>query len=105
MAHYVVLGARLFDFTNDKAQRFHGIKVTYIDMAENTPSARGYQPMTINGDAEMFPEFSQGAGLYDLDFRMRPDRQGKPVLTLHSAKLVHPMDLSSDWVLEVKDAV
>lgn len=93
MANYTVLGARLFDFTNDKLQRFTGVKVTYIDMAEDTSTAKGYQPMVINGDAEMFPEFTQGAGIYDLDFRMRPDRQGKPVLSLYSAKLVQPLDL------------
>lgn len=96
MANYTVLGARLFDFTNDKQQRFTGVKVTYIDMSEDTSIAKGYQPMTINGEAEMFPEFAQGAGIYDLDFRMRPDRQGKPVLSLYSARLVHPLDLSSE---------
>lgn len=95
MAHYMVLGARLYDFTNDKQQRFSGVKVTYVDLPENTSTSIGYQPMVINGDAEMFPEFTEGAGIYDLDFRMRPDRQGKPALTLHSAKLFKKIDLSA----------
>jgi len=100
MANYVVLGARLFDFTNEKEQRFTGVKVTYIDMADDSSVTKGYQPMTINGEAESYPEFAQGAGVYDLDFRMRPDRQGKPVLTLYSARLVHPIDLSPEWILQ-----
>jgi hypothetical protein len=90
MSKYFVLFVRRYDFSDETGKRIQGFKVTYLDeQIENTATAKGRPPMTVtSSETGMWHAFSTVPGYYDLNFRMRPDAKGKPMLVLQGAKLV-----------------
>lgn len=94
MAYHVVLGVRDYDFVDDKGQRRSGIKVFYLDEKENTPHSRGYLPLVLTAPHEFLSSFPVVPGVYDLSFKQKPDRTGRVVITLRSARYVRDFDIS-----------
>lgn len=90
---YLVLGVKKYDFQPDRGERLSGVKVTYVDQSENTPTHKGFPVMTVSGPVELFDQFSNLPGLYDLNFRQRPNSKGQPVLVLSSAKFINSVNI------------
>lgn len=86
MAQHIVLGVRDFDFVDDKGQRRTGIKVFYLDQPENSDHSRGFLPLVLTAPYDLLEQFPVVPGIYDLEFRQKPDRTGKVVLSLRSAE-------------------
>lgn len=80
----LVLGARRINFQGTNGY-VDVTKVTYIEgEPEYTGEQKGYLPMTVSADVSVFSAISE-PGIYDVDFRQRPDSKGRPVLTMTKA--------------------
>lgn len=91
---YLVLHVRPYDFTTDDGKQLRGASVTYLDLeAPTEPGEVGHAPLTMSVGEELVPKFGQAPALYDLDFRHRRGKGGKPVLVLAGARAVRPVSL------------
>lgn len=87
---YLVLAAKRYNFKNDQGELVTGSTVQYLDLeggASNEPNRRGFEPLTITSTLEAFDQFSALPGFYDLEFKQRPGKNGRPTLALTSATL------------------
>ena len=91
---YLVLHVRPWDFATDDGERKRGATVTYLDLqAATEPGEVGHAPLSMSVGEELVPSFGQAPALYDLDFRHRRGKGGKPVLVLAGAKAIRPVNL------------
>lgn len=101
MEKCVVLAARAYDFQDERNQQIKGVSLTYItDHYEDTHDRRGSFPMIVSATSEVFHSISALPGVYELDFRQRPGRGGKPGLTVVGAKLCVPLTSLLEVVAE-----
>ena len=91
----LVIHVSRYSFSNDRGERVEGVKVTYLpEEADAEPDSRGYKPITVTSqDYTLFNSFPSVPGLYDMRFRQRAGKDGKPTLELRSADLVAPVSL------------
>lgn len=89
----VLLSARQYNFTDDAGKSVQGVTLTYItgDVDSSGPR-RGCAPMSVNAVPEVFAQLDAVPGLYDVDFRQRPGKGGRPTLTATALKLRSPLD-------------
>lgn len=85
---YLVLHVRPYNFTTDDGKQLRGASVTYLDL-ENPPERGevGHAPLTMSVGEELVGSFREAPAFYDLDFRHRRGKGGKPVLVLAGAQL------------------
>ena len=94
---FLVLSARRYDFKNDSGERVAGATVHYLDLdggPTNEEGRRGYEPLTITATKEAFESFTELPGVYDLDFRQKPGKNGRPTLVLTAVKMLQPINLT-----------
>ncbi len=92
MEKCVILSARAYDFEDARNQQIKGVSLIYITGdCENTEQRRGVFPMTVSGTSEVFRSITSVPGVYELDFKQRPGRYGKPALVVVGAKLCAPL--------------
>jgi len=92
---YLVLHAKTYDFQSDRGERLSGVKVSYVDQAEDSPTQKGFPVMTITGDISIMNQISNLPGLYNLDFRQKPNSKGQPTLVLQGAAFSNSVDIFS----------
>ena len=91
---YLVLHVRPYDFTTNDGKQLRGASVTYLDLSSPTERGEvGHAPLTMSVGEELVSSFTQAPALYDLDFRHRRGKGGKPVLVLAGAKAIRPVNL------------
>lgn len=91
---YLVLHVRPYDFTTDEGKQLRGATVTYLDLDSPTEAGEvGHAPLNMSVGEELVNSFGQAPGFYDLDFRHRRGKGGKPVLVLAGAQLRQPVRL------------
>lgn len=95
MAKYLVLGASFYDFVNkDSGERLSGVKITYVDQPENNVAKKGYIPMSITGDPDLWESLTVCPAMYDFDFGMKATKVGgKPTVVLNSVKFLEEVEL------------
>lgn len=87
MEKCVILSARAYDFQDSQNQQVKGVSLTYLTGDhEDTDQRRGVFPMTVSATSEVFRSITAVPGVYELDFKQRPGRGGKPSLTVVGAK-------------------
>ena len=94
---FLVLAAKKYDFKNDAGEQVAGATVQYLDFesgALNEPNRKGFEPVTIAATTEAFAQFTEVPAYYDLQFRQRAGKNGRPTLALTSAKLLQPFKLT-----------
>lgn len=92
---YLVLHVRPYDFTADDGKQVRGSSVTYLDLGgPSEPGELGHAPLTMSVPDEVARDFREAPALYDLDFRQRRGKGGRPTLTLAGARLVAPVQLA-----------
>lgn len=85
---YLVLHVRPWDFTTDDGEQRKGATVTYLDLTSPTePGEVGHPTLNMSVGEELVSSFGQAPAFYDLDFRHRRGKGGKPVLVLAGAQL------------------
>lgn len=88
----LVLGARRISFQGTSGY-VDVTKVTYIEgEPEYTGEQKGYLPMTVTADVYVFGSIT-GPGIYEVEFRQRPDSKGRPVLTMTKAELIEEVSI------------
>ncbi len=93
---YLVLHVRPFDFSGEDGRQISGSSITYVDLrAEQEPGELGRPPLTISVTTQAASAFRQVPGLYELDFRQRRGKAGKPVLTLAGGELKQAVKFDS----------
>lgn len=82
----LVLGARRYDFKDDDGAPVKGVTLYYLTGdAEAEENQVGEIPMQVSAPLAVFHELDQLPAVYDVDFRQRPGRGGRP--TLHAVGL------------------
>jgi len=88
----IVLGVKRYGFTNDDGERIEGTQVVYVEDLEYTfeeANMRGIFPMTVvNNSDKFFDKFSTLPGIYNVIFKQKPDKRGRPVTVPVDAKFV-----------------
>ena len=89
-----MLGIRRYGFKDDGGERVEGSKISYLTLdAEDEEDSRGEIPLEVSAARSMFEKFDELPGFYDLDFRQRPGRGGKPTLQLAGLKYSGPASI------------
>ena len=91
---YLVLHVRPYDFTTEDGKQLRGASVTYLDL-QNPPEGGevGHAPLTMSVGEELVSNFREAPAFYDLDFRHRRGKGGKPQLVLAGAELKRGVSL------------
>lgn len=78
----LLLSARRYSFEGDRGGNVEGVQLTYIvsGSVENTENQRGVAPLTISAPMEVFSKLAAVPGVYDMDFKQRPGKNGRPSL-------------------------
>ncbi len=92
---YLVLHVRHYNFEGRDGRRVTGSAVTYLDL-EAPPSEDeiGAAPLQLSADASISKQFTAAPAFYDLAFKQRRGRDGKPQLMLAGARLVAQANLA-----------
>lgn len=79
-----MIGAKKYSFKEDKTERqVEGMQLFYLDEPELTENVRGCLPLKSSVmDLKLWPDIKEVPGIYDLDFKLKPDSKGKPSLAL-----------------------
>ena len=90
-----MLSAKRYNFTNDDGEKVAGTTLQYLDPVElvSEEARRGVEVLTISAPLELFDQLHTLPGSYDLGFRQRPGRNGRPTLTLTSAAFLEGVEL------------
>lgn len=92
---YLVLHVRPYDFTAEDGKQVRGASVTYLDMTGPVENGElGHAPLTMSVPDEVARDFREAPALYELDFRHRRGKGGRPVLVLAGAQLQQPVALA-----------
>lgn len=83
----LVLGARRYDFKDDDGARVEGVTVHYVTLDsedEGSPGSddnqKGEIPFSVSAPTAVYHQLEQLPGRYEVHFRQRPGRGGKPTL-------------------------
>jgi hypothetical protein len=90
MTPYLVLYVRPYDFQTKEGERCQGATVTYLDltMQATNPGEHGFAPLQLSIDHEVSKSFTAAPGYYDLEFRQRRGKDGKPQIVLTGGQLI-----------------
>lgn len=96
MTKHIVIGTNPFDLVDNNGQRIQGVKVYYLDTdPEEVNGAKGFFPLNLSIMGDHVSKFTSVPGIYDLDFKQKRDKTGKPTLSLRSAEFIEPVTLPS----------
>lgn len=94
MTKHLVTGVKPYDFVDDNGQRLQGVKIYYLDnYLENDSRAKGYFPLNLSLLGDHAHKFESVPGVYNLEFKMSPDKFGKPQIKLHDVSFVDSVEL------------
>lgn len=93
---FLVLNAKRYSFANDNGEKVEGTTLQYLDPEEVVTEENrcGVEVMTITAPLDFYEQLTQVPGLYDLGFKQRPGKNGRPTLTVTSARFVSSAVLS-----------
>lgn len=97
MSKHIVIGTSPFDLVDDNGQRVQGVKVYYLDNdpVDSDNGAKGFFPLNLSIMGDHVTKFLDVPGIYDLDFKQRRDKYGKPTLSLRNVDFIEPVTLPS----------
>lgn len=95
---FLVLNAKRYSFKNDDGEQVEGTTLQYLEPGELVAeeNRRGAEVLTITAPVDFFGQLSTLPGLYDLNFRQRPGKNGRPTLTVTSARFLAPSELAPE---------
>jgi len=95
MTKHLVVGTNPFDLVDDNGQRVQGVKVYYLDNdpEDGSNGAKGFFPLNLSIMGDHVSKFSSVPGIYDLEFKQKRDKYGKPSLSLRNVEFVEPVTL------------
>jgi hypothetical protein len=88
------LGARRYDFKDDDGARIEGVTLHYLTSDQDGgEDQKGTIPLQVSAPPSTFHQLEVLPGRYDVDFRQRPGRGGKPTLTASGVDYLGPISL------------
>jgi hypothetical protein len=92
MEKCLLLSARKYDF-EDNGKRVEGVSLVYLtDNIETTGDRRGCEPLKISAPLDVLPHLQAVPGVYQMDFKQRPGKNGRPTLQVVSVAFVEARD-------------
>jgi hypothetical protein len=87
---FLVLNAKRYSFANDEGEKVEGTTLQYLDPEETAQEAnrQGVEVMTISAPLGFYEQLPALPGFYDLTFKQRPGKNGRPTLTVTSASFI-----------------
>lgn len=97
MTKHLVVGTNPFNLVDDNGQRVQGVKVYYLDIEpeDGDNGAKGFFPLNLSIMGDHVSTFTSVPGIYDLEFKQKRDKMGKPSLSLRSVEFVKSVTLPS----------
>ena len=94
---FLVLNAKRYSFANDDGEKAEGTTLQYLEPGELVAeeNRRGAEVLTITAPVDFFDQLPTLPGLYDMHFRQRPGKNGRPTLTVTSARFLAAAELSA----------
>ena len=96
----LVLGVKRYGFTNDGGEKIEGTTVIYVEDLEfpfEESNMKGIFPMNVtNQSSEFFEKFPTVPAYYNVTFRQKPDKKGKPVSVPVEAKFSRALFPTTD---------
>jgi hypothetical protein len=94
---FLVLNAKRYSFKNDDGEQIEGTTLQYLEPGELVAEVnrRGADVMTITAPVDFYDQLSTLPGVYDLGFKQRPGKNGRPTLTVTSARFLSAAELVS----------
>ena len=97
MERCLVLCARRYSFKDEGGRQVDGVTLSYLTGdREDGSDRRGMEPLTISGDQRLYSELQELPGVYELDFKQRPGKNGRPTLQVASVRFLGPSLLGSE---------
>lgn len=93
----LVFSARQYAFTDqDTNRQVSGVTIQYSDgYSTDDANQRGIFPLSVSAGSEIWNDLRHLPGVYELDFRQRPGKNNRAVLSLVGLKFVEPLSLDS----------
>ncbi|RYF50966.1 MAG: hypothetical protein EOO38_04380 [Cytophagaceae bacterium] len=97
----MILSARRYQFNDDKTNKVvEGVSLTYLTPdVDQEPDRRGMSPLTISAPLDVWSSLGALPGVYKLDLKQRPGKNGRPTLTCVGAAFVSAVDLARGLVV------
>jgi hypothetical protein len=95
MDRCLILTARRYDFKDEATGRqVAGVTLTYLTGDQETEPGRiGQVPLSISAPIGVWNDLGACPGFYDVDFRQRPGKGGKPTLQAVGVSFISAIDL------------
>lgn len=97
MEKVLIISADKWKLTDEKTGELRsGVTVQYInDYREDTDLSLGLKPTKAPASPEVFDIIKKGGapGMYRLDMKTRPGKDGKPTLTIAHVELINPVKI------------
>jgi len=95
MSKHIVTGIKPYKFADQETGELRqGVKVYYLDdEPEDSEGAKGFFPLNLSITGDHVSRFSAVPGVYDLDFKQRSDKYGKPILKLRNVDFIESVEL------------
>lgn len=94
---FLVLNAKRYSFKNDDGEQVEGTTLQYLEPGElvDESNRRGAEVLTITAPVDFFDQLPTLPGVYDLGFRQRPGKNGRPTLAVTSARFLSGAELGA----------
>lgn len=77
------MGARRYSFDGEGGGKVEGVTLHYLtDDQEVGQDQKGTIPLQVSAPPSVFHQLQAVPGSYEVDFRQRPGRGGKPTITV-----------------------
>jgi hypothetical protein len=93
MAKYKVLGAKGYDFKDDKGERKTGATLYYIDEPLNQGLLQGYIPFNISVSLETLKKIPSFPAVCDIEFKRLPNAKGRAVEVFDKLEYIETLDI------------
>lgn len=97
MENVLILSASKWSFTDEKTGEMKkGVSLHYVsDYREDTATELGFKPVKTSADDAVFDAVLKGGvpGMYRIDTRSKPGKDGKPTLTVVGAQFAKKVPL------------
>jgi hypothetical protein len=99
MQECLLLSARRYDFKDDDGRRIEGVTLTYITGdVDHESDRRGFAPLSLPAPMDVWHQLQAVPGYYQVDFRQRPGKGGRPTLQAVGLEFIAPVDLDPSTV-------
>jgi hypothetical protein len=94
MQECLLLSARRYDFKDDDGRRIEGVTLTYLTGdVDHEADRRGQSPLSIPAPVDVWHQLQAVPGFYQVDFRQRPGKGGRPALQAVGVEFLAPVAL------------